>query len=97
MQLRQAIADHLRPARGIIAASSPYDNAAATVSTPVITHESNSQPELPTSRAIDDDTIKMPDPIIDPATSIVESKRPKPRLSPLDDRGSSARVFIVNN
>ena len=28
-----------------------------------------------------DDTMKMPEPIIEPATSIVESSRPSPRMS----------------
>ena len=34
-------------------------------------------PGDPTSRIISADTIKIPEPIIVPATSIVESKRPK--------------------
>src|SRR6476469_4027473 len=64
-----------------MAASSPYDNAAATVRTPATTQLSMSQPLLPTSRAISPATIKIPEPIIDPATIMVESNNPSDRLS----------------
>jgi len=33
-------------------------------------------------RDISAETMKMPDPIIDPATSMVESNRPSPRVKP---------------
>ncbi len=46
------------------------------VMTAVSTQTSNSQPAEPTSRAMSAETMKMPEPIIDPATSIVASNRP---------------------
>ena len=48
---------------------------------PVIIHEASSQPGLPTLRAISAETMKMPEPIIDPATSMVESNSPRVRAS----------------
>jgi hypothetical protein len=69
------------PARGIMAANSPYDNAAASVSTPAMIHDSSNQPVLPTSLAISPATMKIPDPIIEPATIMVESKSPRLRFS----------------
>lgn len=38
----------------------------------------NNHPDEPTCREISAETIKMPDPIIEPATSIVESSKPSP-------------------
>ena len=46
-------------------------------------HEASSQPGLPTLRDISADTMKMPEPIMDPATSMVESKSPRVRASSL--------------
>ena len=51
------------------------------VSAPVSAQAASSQPALPTYRDISADTMKMPDPIIDPTTTIVESNRPSPRLN----------------
>src|ERR1700677_1550051 len=70
------------PACGIMAASSPYDSAAVIVSTPAIIQESSSQPELPSCRDISADTMKIAEPIIPPATIMVLSNRPSPRLKP---------------
>src|SRR5271155_3363003 len=70
------------PACGIIDASSPYDSAAVMVRTPAITQESSSHPELPSCRDISADTMKMADPIIPPATIMVLSNSPSPRLKP---------------
>jgi hypothetical protein len=54
-------------------------------------HEASSQPGLPTLRDISADTMKMPEPIIDPATSMVESNSPRLRASSLFvDRGGLA-------
>jgi hypothetical protein len=50
-----------------------------------MTQEPSSHPVLPTFRAISAATMKIPDPIIDPATIIVESNSPKLRLSSLDE------------
>src|SRR5262245_25996196 len=47
-----------------------------TVITPVTSQTTMSQPDEPTSRAMRAETMKIPDPIIDPATSMVESNRP---------------------
>ena len=69
------------PARGIIAASSPYESAAVTVRMPVTTQAVSSHPGLPTSRAMSAETMKIPDPIIEPTTTIVESYNPSPRLN----------------
>ena len=55
-------------------------------------HASSSQPVLPTSRAISPATMKIPDPIIDPATIIVESKRPRLRFS---SRGFPVTCFAI--
>ncbi|GAC1656728.1 MAG: hypothetical protein NVS4B3_22640 [Gemmatimonadaceae bacterium] len=43
--------------------------------TPVITHAMRSQSVDPTWRAMSEETMKIPDPIIEPATSIVASVR----------------------
>ena len=43
---------------------------------PVITHAAINQPALPTYLVIEELTIKIPDPIIPPATIIVASKAP---------------------
>ena len=40
-----------------------------------------SQPALPSERPMSADTMKMPEPIIDPTTTIVESNRPRPRVN----------------
>src|SRR5919202_1639057 len=63
------------PARGYIAASSPYDSAPSSVMTPVSSHAMRSHIGEPTLRAMLADTMKIPEPIIDPATSIVASVR----------------------
>ena len=53
------------------------------VSTPVTSQTTSSQPGAPTCRAMIEETMKMPEPIIEPATIIVESSRPKPRMKPV--------------
>ena len=50
-----------------------------TVIKPESPQASKSQPGAPTNWADSADTIKMPDPIIDPITIIVASKRLRPR------------------
>src|SRR5262245_51276262 len=85
------------PALGIMAASSPYDNAPITVRSPVTTHTTSSQPGAPTCFEMPPETIKIPEPIIDPATIMVESSKPRPRMNPVCAFGapeaSSAIVF----
>src|SRR5690348_9094946 len=63
------------PARGNIAASSPYESAPSSVITPVATQAKRSQNGEPSVRDMLADTIKIPEPIIEPATSIVASGR----------------------
>src|SRR5438876_661238 len=43
----------------------------------------NSQPGEPTCRDISAETRKMPEPIIEPATIVVESSSPRPRMNPV--------------
>jgi len=50
-------------------------------------------PADPTWRAMSAETMKMPDPIIDPATIIVESTRPSSLRNPVDL--SSTRTAAV--
>ena len=45
------------------------------------TQASSSQPVDPTCRAMSAETMNTPEPIIDPATIIVESTKPKPRTN----------------
>src|SRR5947209_13560746 len=47
-----------------------------------MTQAIKSAPLEPVCRAMSAETIKMPDPIIEPTTIIVESKRPSPRIKP---------------
>src|SRR5438067_2290508 len=61
--------------------SLPYDSAPTTVSRPVTIQAPSSHPGLPMVRAMSADTMKMPDPIIAPMTTIVESYRPRPRTN----------------
>src|SRR5207247_10310449 len=82
------------PALGIIAASSPYDSAPTTVRMPVMTQATSSQPGLPLSRAICADTMKMPEPIIEPTTTMVESYRPSPRLNSVSSSVAAVELAI---
>src|SRR5437588_1703357 len=52
-----------------------------SVSRPVTSQTTSNQPGAPTCRAMIDETIKIPEPIIDPATSMVESSKPSPRTN----------------
>src|SRR6185312_14841288 len=61
------------PAFGNIAASSPYARAPSSVMTPVTIQTTSNQNGEPTDRAMSAETMKMPDPIMAPATSIVAS------------------------
>src|SRR5437763_7394100 len=64
-----------------MAANSPYDSAAINVSRPVTSQTTSNQPGAPTCLAMIEETMKMPEPIIEPATSIVESSKPSPRTN----------------
>src|SRR6478672_8058445 len=64
-----------------MAANSPYESAAMSVSRPVTSQTTSNQPGEPTCRAMIEETMKMPEPIIEPATSMVESSKPSPRTN----------------
>jgi hypothetical protein len=59
----------------------PSDNAAVSVSSPVTTQAASSHPALPSSRPMSAETMKIPDPIIEPTTTIVASKRFRTRVN----------------
>src|SRR4029077_14924644 len=85
------------PAFGIIAASSPYESAAVSVSNPVTMHTTSNHPGDPTWRAMIDDTMKIPEPIIEPATSMVESNKPSPLTSFSSATGASVTALAISN
>ncbi len=68
------------------------------VSTPVSSQATSSQPGLPIQRAISADTMKMPEPIIDPMTTIVASNRPRRRLNSVSRpaSGGAAGLSVVS-
>src|SRR5262249_62309529 len=82
------------PARGIIVANSEQHSAPVIVSKPASPHASNSQPGAPLNRDDSADTMKMPDPIIEPMTIIVASigPRARTRLLSLGDGPPSGRA-----
>src|SRR5450830_821709 len=84
------------PARGYIAASSPYARAPNIVTTPDATHAMSSQKGEMTVREISAETMKMPDPIIEPATSIVASVSVSALTNSRDDGVSAVGVVLVN-
>ena len=47
-----------------------------------MTHAASKPPVDPALRAMSAETMKMPEPIIDPTTIVVESNKPKPRTKP---------------
>src|SRR5260370_2047207 len=61
-----------------------------------MTQAASSPPVDPVWRAMSADTMKIPEPIIDPTTIIVESKRPRPRTNP-DDSVSAATPVIAGD
>src|SRR5256714_9447832 len=83
------------PARGYIAASSPSESAPKIVITPVTIHAISSQKGEPTVREISAETMKMPDPIIEPATSIVASVSVSALTNSRDD-GAVSAVAVVD-
>src|ERR1700694_3041272 len=82
------------PARGYIAASSPYASAPKMVTTPETTHAMRSQKGELTVREISAETMKIPDPIIEPATSIVASVSVSALTNSRDD-GAVSAVAVV--
>src|SRR4030081_3454681 len=83
------------PARGYIAASSPYASAPKMVTTPETTHAIRSQKGELTVREISADTMKIPDPIMDPATSMVASVSVNALTNSRDDGDVSAVAVVV--
>src|SRR5581483_5120628 len=61
-----------------MAASSPYANAAVMVRKPVNSHAPIRRAGESVSRAISAETMKIPEPIIEPITSVVALVRPRP-------------------
>src|SRR5262245_20826038 len=55
----------------------------------------SSQPALPIVRAISAETMKMPDPIIDPMTTMVESYSPSPRLNSVSSAVAATEVDCI--
>jgi hypothetical protein len=72
------LAARLRHGRRQFAVAERGDKVSTAVATQVI----SSNPGEFTCRAISADTIKMPEPIIDPTTSVVESSSPRPLIRP---------------
>src|SRR2546423_7489151 len=77
-----------------MAAGSPYESAAITVSRPVTSQTTSNQPGEPTCFPMIAETMKMPEPIIEPATSMVESSKPRPLMNP-PLRGSAVPEVAV--
>jgi hypothetical protein len=65
--------------------------------TPETTHAIKSQNGEPTDRAISADTMKIPDPIIEPATSMVASVSVNALTNSRDDGAVSAVAVVVVN
>src|SRR5436305_896921 len=78
-----------------MAANSPKESAAAITSSPLTSHAASSHPAEPTCRAILAETMKMPEPIIDPVTIITESSRPSSRTNPWAPRSSRTEVSAI--
>src|SRR6185436_5533382 len=64
------------------AASSPYVSAAIRVKAAATTQVTMSRPGDCVWRAMSAETIKIPDPIMEPMTSVVASSRPRPLTRP---------------
>src|ERR1700691_3984285 len=52
-------------------------------------------PVDPVLRPISAETMKMPEPIMEPTTMVVESNRPKPRTNPEESASTGSAVAIV--
>src|SRR5579863_561683 len=62
---------------------------------PVIIQAASSPPVDPASRAMSAETMKMPEPIIEPTTIVVESNRPSPRTNPEVSVSAEGAVTVV--
>src|SRR5690348_13826934 len=77
-------------------ASSEQHNAPVMVSKPASAQARSSQPGAPLNREDSADTIKIPEPIIEPITIIVASTGPSARTRPVADR-SIAVLLLIND
>jgi hypothetical protein len=84
------------PARGYIAASSPYVSAPRIVTTPETTHAISNQNGELTLREMSAETMNMPEPIIDPATSIVASVSVSALTNSRDEGAVDSAVAVVD-
>ncbi len=55
----------------------------------MISQAASSHTGLPTRRAMSADTMKIPEPIIEPTTTIVASNNPRPRLNSVSSEVAS--------
>src|SRR6476660_3049020 len=83
------------PALGYIAASSPYERAPKIVMMPVTIHAVSSQRGEFSVRDMSAETMKMPEPIIEPGTSIVASVSVSALTNSRDD-GAVSAVAVVD-
>src|SRR4051812_23047508 len=66
-----------------------------SVISPVRTQTPSSQPDEPTSRAISAETMKMPEPIMAPATSMVASNSPSRFWKPASTSAAGVRAVML--
>src|SRR6185295_13541288 len=64
-------------------------------SRPLTIHAASSHPAEPTYRATLAETMKMPEPLIDPVTIITETSRPSSRTKPWAPRSSRTLVSAI--
>src|SRR5262249_39371612 len=67
------------------------------VRAPVSNQATSSHPAPPTLRAISAETMKIPEPIIDPTTTIVESYNPRPRLNSVSSMVGAIALAIFDS
>jgi hypothetical protein len=65
------------------------------VSNPVTIQTTSNHPGEPTWRAIIEETMKIPEPIIEPATSMVESSKPSPLTNFCSAIGCSVVALVI--
>jgi hypothetical protein len=61
----------------------------------VTIHTTSSHPGEPTCLAMIDETMKIPEPIIEPATSMVESSKPSPLTNFWSVAGGSVIALVI--
>src|SRR5579863_4692851 len=63
---------------------------------PVIIQAASSPPVDPASRAMSAETMKMPEPIIEPTTIVVESNKPSPRTNPEESASTGSAAAVLD-